>query len=319
MSATILILDNAALDGNKVSQCLTRAGYPAIRAGSRAEAIILACQQPLAAVIQAAGEQQEGARTCGQLRQIQPHVACVLIEEGPSGENNAASDLPLCERIPASRIAAALPACLERLLEKSGGAGASPAPKRPACEIHRFVLDNNRNQIPPLVGQLVDLGRRCGAVPEEHECHVTIALEEALLNAVIHGNLEVTSELRETDHEAFEALIELRRCDPRYGERRVSVECRLQEQEVQYVISDQGPGFAVGAVPDPTEDDYLFRCSGRGILLMRSFMSRVDYNDRGNEVKLTKRGLCHSASADVESITGLETGLSQTTALAVSR
>ena len=57
----------------------------------------------------------------------------------------------------------------------------------------------------------------------------------------------------------------------------------------RFVIRDDGPGFDVEKVRNPTEDDAIALASGRGILLMRSFMDSIDYNDLGNEVSMYKR------------------------------
>jgi len=92
---------------------------------------------------------------------------------------------------------------------------------------------------------------------------VHLAMEEALVNAIVHGN----------------------RLDP---EKQVRVSCRLSPEVVRIKITDQGEGFDVDAVPDPTDPDRLEAPSGRGVLLIRSFMSRVEYNLRGNSVVMEK-------------------------------
>ena len=63
----------------------------------------------------------------------------------------------------------------------------------------------------------------------------------------------------------------------------------LASTEAQWTIRDEGPGFDVRALPDPTDPEYLERPHGRGLFLMRTFMSEVAYNDRGNEVRMVKR------------------------------
>ena len=56
-----------------------------------------------------------------------------------------------------------------------------------------------------------------------------------------------------------------------------------------FVIRDEGPGFDASSLPDPTDPANLEKRSGRGLLLIRAFMSDVRHNDRGNEVMLTYR------------------------------
>jgi anti-sigma regulatory factor (Ser/Thr protein kinase) len=54
------------------------------------------------------------------------------------------------------------------------------------------------------------------------------------------------------------------------------------------VVRDEGPGFDPARIPDPTDPDNLERLTGRGILLMRTFMDEIRYNDAGNEVTMVK-------------------------------
>jgi serine/threonine-protein kinase RsbW len=90
-----------------------------------------------------------------------------------------------------------------------------------------------------------------------------LALEEGIVNAIKHGN----------------------GLDP---SKQVRVECVVDDVRVCVVIEDEGPGFDPGDVPDPTEDDNLEKPSGRGLMLMRAFMTRVEYQGRGNRVLLEK-------------------------------
>lgn len=93
---------------------------------------------------------------------------------------------------------------------------------------------------------------------------VRLALEEALVNAIKHGN----------------------RMAP---DKTVRVEWAVSPEFVRVVIEDQGPGFKPENVPDPTMEENLERPCGRGIMLMRAFMSHVEYQGRGNVLVLEKR------------------------------
>lgn len=92
---------------------------------------------------------------------------------------------------------------------------------------------------------------------------VHLAMEEALVNAMKHGNLR----------------------DPC---KCVDVSCRLSLERIQIRIADQGNGFDPASIPDPTDDDNLEIPSGRGLMLMRCYMTSVRFNDRGNEVWMEK-------------------------------
>lgn len=130
------------------------------------------------------------------------------------------------------------------------------------------------------------------------EClRLGVALEEALLNAFYHGNLEISSELREQDHHAYHDLAEQRSHESPYKFRRIYVSVKVTASQAVYVVRDEGPGFDPTTLPDPTDPANLDRPCGRGLLLMRTFMDNVIYNDKGNEVTLFKE---RDDASDVE-------------------
>ncbi|HEX3146458.1 MAG TPA: ATP-binding protein [Gemmataceae bacterium] len=152
-----------------------------------------------------------------------------------------------------------------------------------------FTLDNDRASIPAVVGRLVEAAIDIGLCDRLSAMRVGVAIEECLLNAVIHGNLEVSSELRQVDESHYDRQIEERRRRAPFAQRRVRLTARISRHEGTFVVHDEGRGFDVKKIPDPTDPENLFRVGGRGILLMRSFMTAVQFSDRGNRVTLTKR------------------------------
>jgi serine/threonine-protein kinase RsbW len=96
---------------------------------------------------------------------------------------------------------------------------------------------------------------------------VHLAAEEALVNAIHHGN----------------------GCD---ATKSVHVVCLLSDDRIRIEITDEGRGFDPAKLPDPTCGDHLHAPCGRGVMLMRAFMSRVEFNASGNGVIMEKqRGL----------------------------
>jgi CheY-like chemotaxis protein len=128
-----------------------------------------------------------------------------------------------------------------------------------------------------------------GLFDETDRTRLGVALTEALLNAIFHGNLAVSSELREEGLAVFFEKIQQRSHEMPYCDRRVFVDARWTPDECEFVIRDEGEGFDVSSLPDPTDPENLVRASGRGVLLMQMFMSEVHYNDAGNEVRMVKR------------------------------
>ncbi len=117
--------------------------------------------------------------------------------------------------------------------------------------------------ISPVVDKPMVLLRGCGCVPEGLS-DVEIALREALANAIIHGNRE----------------------DPR---KHVHVTCRCEPDEVSITVKDEGQGFEINKVADPTAPENIGFVHGRGIYLMKAFMDEVRFEEGGVVVHMRKR------------------------------
>jgi CheY-like chemotaxis protein/anti-sigma regulatory factor (Ser/Thr protein kinase) len=118
---------------------------------------------------------------------------------------------------------------------------------------------------------------------------IGMALEEAMMNAMHHGNLELDASLKETDEAVYFHMAQQRCHEPRYCDRRIEVEMRLIPQSVTYTIRDQGQGFDLSKLPTEAALEDLVRPCGRGVMLMRAFMDEVTFNEQGNRVTLVKR------------------------------
>lgn len=99
--------------------------------------------------------------------------------------------------------------------------------------------------------------------PAADKFGIHLAAEEAIVNAILHGN----------------------RLDPR---KQVHVICTVSRDRFRIDIADEGEGFDPALVPDCTQAERLEVPSGRGVMLMRSFMNRIEYNAKGNRVVLEK-------------------------------
>jgi CheY-like chemotaxis protein len=154
---------------------------------------------------------------------------------------------------------------------------------------NHFTLHNDPTLIPPLIGYLEEMLTRLELCDTTELMRVSIALQEALLNAIDHGNLEVSSELRQQDENNYQELVRARRQQKPYRDRRVYLKARVSPGEAVYVIRDEGPGFDPSRLPDPTDPANLERVGGRGLLLIRTFMDTVHHNPAGNEITMIKR------------------------------
>jgi len=107
--------------------------------------------------------------------------------------------------------------------------------------------------------RMVSLG-----IVDAEDTDVILALDEAIVNAIKHGN----------------------KCDP---DKCVHIIAEIRCDGVRFTITDEGSGFARDEVPDPTDPCRLLEPTGRGLLLINHIMDEVCYNDCGNEVKMFKR------------------------------
>ncbi len=110
--------------------------------------------------------------------------------------------------------------------------------------------------------EILDAARMC-AYHDDELFGVQLALEEAFMNAVQHGNHGDT-------------------------EKRVRIESLVTSDKIDISITDEGTGFNPNGLPDPRQGDNLYKCSGRGVLLIRAYMDIVEYNERGNCVHMVK-------------------------------
>lgn len=129
-------------------------------------------------------------------------------------------------------------------------------------------------------------------IPPAQVLEIRVALREIILNAIEHGNLNISfseksSALQEGTY--FQLLSE-RREDPLYRNRKVSVRYALTEKYVKYIVADDGNGFNAEEMlarnPEGINDNY--EQHGRGILMTKSVFDSVTYNEQGNRVRLVK-------------------------------
>jgi CheY-like chemotaxis protein len=155
------------------------------------------------------------------------------------------------------------------------------------CE-YSFTLENQLDLVCAISSFLREEAVRLRLCSRSNCMRMGVALEEALLNSYYHGNLEISSKLREEDHKLYHDTAEERSRESPYRERHIYVSVKVTPTQAMYTVRDEGPGFDPASLPDPTDPANLDRPCGRGMLLMRTFMDNVIYNDKGNEVTLFK-------------------------------
>ena len=131
----------------------------------------------------------------------------------------------------------------------------------PCLELERS-LPSKVEAISPFVDRLMRLIRKCGCAAEG-ESDVEIALREALANAIIHGNHE-------------------------NSEKHVHVRCRCEPTEISIAVKDEGRGFDIEKIADPTAPENQGSIHGRGIYLMKALMDEVRFEEGGVVVHMRK-------------------------------
>lgn len=101
-------------------------------------------------------------------------------------------------------------------------------------------------------------------IVKSEQSNLFVALDEAFVNAVKHGNKYDTTKL-------------------------VRITTDVSTAEARFTIEDEGEGFDVNSIPDPLDPENLFKTSGRGVLFIYNIMDEVAYNERGNRLTMVKR------------------------------
>lgn len=289
---TVLVVDDSRVDQQLAASLLEEAGYRTELAGNGREAMAcLEAQAPDLILTDLQMPEMSGLELVEAVHARYPRIPVVLVTAHGSEEIAAAAlRAGAASYVPKRNLGKDLAPTLERVL------GVAPARRDEESAVkwlaetgYRFVLDNGCAWLRPVVAHFQEELLRRGFCDETELMQVGMALHEALTNAAHHGNLELDSSLRQDGIEPYLALMQERCTVPPYCHRKVDVLATFKGEEASFVIRDDGKGFNPATVPDPRDPKNLARLSGRGLMLIRTFMDDVRHNDRGNEVTLVKR------------------------------
>lgn len=120
---------------------------------------------------------------------------------------------------------------------------------------------------------------------------IEMGLSELVTNAIEHGNLSITfdEKSKATDSNMLQDLYEQRLSDEKYAARIVTVTYEYNADECSWLIEDQGDGFDLSKVPDPTAVENIESLHGRGIMMMRLFFDSITYLGCGNQCFVVKK------------------------------
>ena len=136
----------------------------------------------------------------------------------------------------------------------------------------KMVIPSRLTELPKVQDAIIKPAEALGYGKEEIFA-IRLSLDEAVTNAIHHGNGN----------------------DPN---KHVTIEYQVDDQAVRIKVSDEGKGFCPDQLPDPTLKDNLATPHGRGVMLIKVYMTEVDYNPCGNCISMVKRKGCKLPEKD---------------------
>jgi CheY-like chemotaxis protein len=296
--STVLIVDASAIDRRIAGSIVEKfSGLRPSYAGNGQEALeSIALEEPAVVLTDLQMPGMDGLRLVQAIRANYPRLPVILMtaygsEDVAIQALRAGATSYVLKRV----LGRELPETLRHVLDV---AGVDRRRQKLLGSMERresaFRLENDPELITPLIQLLQeDLGGMwlCG---DSARMRVGVALQEALSNALYHGNLEVSSDLRQEDEREFHALASFRKREQPYRDRRIHIEARIDRDSATYTIEDEGPGFDTSSLDRPIDPEDLMRIGGRGMLLIRTFMDEVSHNEKGNRITLVKRARAKS-------------------------
>jgi len=152
----------------------------------------------------------------------------------------------------------------------------------------RFKLNNDLSLIRPLISMIQQMALGMSVLSNEDTTRLGIALDEAIVNAICHGNLELSHDEMSYVRRHLHAkcpidVVEQRRMLAPYDSRCVYVASLITREGVKVSVRDDGKGFALGSV----DQEQL----GRGVTLIQNLVDKATFNEAGNEITLLKRAV----------------------------
>jgi anti-sigma regulatory factor (Ser/Thr protein kinase) len=150
-----------------------------------------------------------------------------------------------------------------------------------------FLLNNDPYEVKCYVNLICNFLYNSNRLKLEQKFNLKLALTELLMNAIEHGNCQISFEEKTEWLEKcldIGLLIKQKIKDPLIQKRRVILEYTLTEKSGRFMILDEGDGFDWRNIKDVTKDEFLLELHGRGILITRSLVDNLLFNEKGNQV-----------------------------------
>lgn len=162
--------------------------------------------------------------------------------------------------------------------------------------VKHFCTESQSYVIPNLLFTANDITQRMTRnlsryISEAEVQVISMGLRELVINAIEHGNLDVSFEdkSKAKEENSYFELLEKRRNAPRYDSRKVHISFCIEAKQAAFTISDEGEGFDHSRYIGPENIETYSETHGRGIRMVRNIFDTVLYNKKGNSVTVTKR------------------------------
>jgi CheY-like chemotaxis protein len=297
MTVNILVVDDSHVERVLVEGLLRKnPEYRIQLAAHGREALRMIADQPPDVVItDLVMSEMDGLELVRRMRNRFPNIPVILMTAyGDESTAVQALELGAASYVPKVQKAERLMSAVERVTESASMNRSRRKLTRCMLEYHcRFSLENDRILIHALVNQIQEVMVNMDFGDTVERIRVGEALEEALLNAMYHGNLEITQDelakvRAELDDRMLDRLVEERNKETRICERRILVITHVTSREVRFVVRDEGCGFSTATVAGARPTDSVASGQRRGMTLIRSIMDEVTFNTTGNELVMRK-------------------------------
>ena len=148
-----------------------------------------------------------------------------------------------------------------------------------------FKLENDPGIVDPLIDMIQQIALSQGLLSSNSRVQMGVALEQALHNAIVRGNLELS---RQAVPVISQEMIEQRCSEKPYCDRHVYFRALITPEAAQFTVRDMGPGFDTSQIPEEGDPDSFRDGRGRGLVLIKTFMDKVTFDQNGNQVTMTK-------------------------------
>lgn len=290
--ATILIVDDSQVDRRMAGKPLETAGYRVVFAeNGRAALEVIAAESLDVVVTDMVMPEVDGLELVKQIK-LKHRSLPVIVMTAHGSEEVAVKALQIgaASYVPKKNVARDLEDTVRAVMSVSSAKRAEQAilDSLTSVEMH-FVLKNETAAIRPLIAHMQMQLRQMQVCDDNDIVRVSTALQEALVNAIEHGNLEIDSALRENRDGGYGKLVKQRAEQEPFCHRRVRIVTKMTREVAEWSICDEGPGYNPDLLPDPRDPANLQKVSGRGLLLIRTFMDEVSFNETANEIRMVKR------------------------------